>query len=263
MTSFGKGINTVAPVLNSSTLFDLLLLVFFIFFEPRLGNYLSAILNDGAAVDQQTAGYIFLSASLAQTIGTILRMKWASAHLQHTNKKTGTGGFVGAIFLIVMHLTLFGFMMTFDGVRYIAGDDYDSTWGKFPLIVIPFLFAFLPTAMIIMASFPGSKKIEFPENKRDVLLDFAGCILLLYSACVITTIYWQLLVEAAGTSLHTDQLIVNLLITLLLFFTFLLLYLPARYMFLISDYHYRSTWIRIVIVYLPFGYAIMSGKYLN
>ena len=250
-----------------SLLYDFLFLLFIILLEPRLEQFIRMHAYDASQEStthiDKSFGILLVSAAYAQFAGALFLGRSISAILSNPSRDgTGNGGFAGAIFLIVMHFTLFGVMMVFDGLKYIFGDLFSgSIWVNIPVGILTFLAVILPTAAIIAVSFPKSGKIVF-QPVKDSFFQIAGTLLIFFSACVATTLFWTLLVADVASALHSESFLANIFVVILFFFAFLLLYLPPRYVLLITDYRSRFTWLRIGIIFLPFAYEVFTGKIL-
>ncbi len=164
----------------------------------------------------------------------------------------GSGSFIGAIFLLVMHLTIFGVLFIWDGFKYIWGNTSGFK------IILPVLFCTLPTITAIILSFPGKEKKQ--PAAIHYWLGWLGTILVTFSMVVVAQSCWHILLDGMGKDLHSSSFIGNALLSLLFGFVFLLFYLPPRYAFLITDYNKLSTWFWILAVYAPFAYSIFTGR---
>jgi hypothetical protein len=83
--------------------------------------------------------------------------------------------------------------------------------------------------------------------------------LLLISVSIITRFFWEswyLELEPSRGIGFTSRAIVLLVALSLLFVVF---YLPSRYLFLVEDYRYGRTWIRMWVAMLPIAWLVLVG----
>ncbi len=234
---------------------DLSVFFFSLFLSDKLRPFLEReLLNPNQSMQQANAalGWLYISAACAQAVGMWL-MKPALHYQMHMVKgpSYGTGSFAGAIFLLVMHFCIFGVLFIWDGFRFIWGNMHGFK------IILPILCCMIPTAIAIIISFPGKKPpvLKLPQY----ILSWVGTLLVTFSVVVASQACWHLLLDGASADLHQSSVVANIVIIILFGFVFLLLYLPARYVFLITEYHLLWTWLRILSVFIPFAYAIFKG----
>lgn len=198
-------------------------------------------------------GWLYIDAVFAQTIGLWLMRPVIRRQMQSEGAPNyGAGSFAGAILLLVMHFVIFGILFTWDG--------FQSIWGNVSGIkmILPILLCALPTISALIISFPGDK--EKPLTAMNKWMGWLGTLLLTFSIVIVSQACWHILFDGQGASLHNASIIGNILITILFGFLFLLMYLPPRYGFIITDYNKGSAWLRILLVYAPFGWQVLTGK---
>ncbi len=100
----------------------------------------------------------------------------------------------------------------------------------------------------------ATKMIKFPIA-QEALADG----LLWISVSIITRFFWETWyleiepVRGIGISLRAIVLLVSLSLLFVVF------YLPSRYLFLVEDYRYGRTWIRIWVAMLPLAWIVLVG----
>lgn len=234
---------------------DLAVLFFSIFLADSLRPLLEReMLDPDKSINNYSAsiGWLYLATVVAQTAGMWLLRPVIRKQMQSDGAPGyGSGSFFGGIMLLVMHFVIFGFLFTWDGFRYIWGDV--SGFKK----ILPIVICFVPTVTAIIISFPGKK--EKPFTRLHYWLGWLGTLLLTFSIIVVSLSCWHILLDDLGKDLHSSSVGGNIFIVVLFGFLFLLMYLPQRYAFLITEYHRSDTWIRILLVYAPFAWQVLAG----
>lgn len=235
---------------------DLIVFLCAIWFTNLIQPFLQKEIIDSGRTIQSYApavGWLYLATAVAQTVGMWLLRPMIRSH-QHSADAPdyGTMSFFGGLVLLVMHFTIFGFLIIWDGFKYIWGD---SNGFK---MILPILLCAIPTITAIIISFPGDK--ERPMRAKDHWLGWLGAILLTFSIVVVSQVFWHLLLDDSGKELHAVSNTANIVMVILFAFVFLLMYLPARYAFFITGYNRLSTWIGISLVYAPFARQVLLGK---
>jgi hypothetical protein len=83
--------------------------------------------------------------------------------------------------------------------------------------------------------------------------------LLWISVSIITRFFWEtwyLEIEPSrgiGISLRAVVLLVSLSLLFIVF------YIPSRYLFLVEDYRYGKTWVRMWVAMLPLAWLVLVG----
>jgi hypothetical protein len=234
---------------------DLSVLFFSIFLADSLRPLLEKkMLDTNKSYNDYDAsiGWLSIATVIAQTGGMWLLRPAIRKQMQSPMAPDyGSGSFFGGIMLLVMHFVIFGFMFTWDGFRNLWGNTSGFK------IILPIILCILPTATAVIISFPGKK--EKPFTKLHYWMGWAGTLLLTFSVVVVSLSCWHVLLDGMGKDLHGSSVGGNIFLVVLFGFLFLLMYLPQRYAFLITDYHRRDTWLRILLVYAPFAWQVMVG----
>lgn len=235
---------------SNGAVFDFLMMGLFFFVGPLIRNFLEKEVWHPDKDMQHLSwkvGVLYISTSFAQAIGFWLKRKRVAYIIDNSRGgSTGTGFFIGAVFITIMHFSIFGFLMMNDGFNYLF--KHIPWW----LTIIKIIAIFIPTTVAIIVSVDVYKsKVPVKLTVVDEIRDIVGTLLLAFSCLVVTSLFWDL-ISGLGAELHSTSIISNIFISLLFAATFLLFYLPPRWCFLLTDYQYRMTWIRIWIVFLPF-----------
>lgn len=234
---------------------DVAVLFFSIFLADSLRPMMEKeMLDPNKSTNDYSAsiGWLCIATVIAQTAGMWLLRPVIRQQMQSPMApEYGNGSFFGGIMLLVMHFVIFGVLFTWDGFNYLWGDT--SGFKK----VLPIILCFLPTATAIIISFPGKKEKVFTQ--LHYWMGWLGTLLVTFSVVVVSLSCWHILLDGMGSELHGSSVVGNILIVILIGFVFLLMYLPQRYAFLITEYHRRDTWLRIGLVYAPFAWAVLRG----
>ncbi len=246
-------------ILPNGALFDLIM--FFLFFvagpfvKPLINKEIVYVGNHEKYLSWKI-GIVYVSAALAQIFGFILKRRRIAQSFNHHKMMYGKSSFalVAGIFIAVMHLIIFGVLMVNDGVNYI--NNHRLWW----LTLIKIVGVVLPTATALIVISFGRRHQEIEKlNVLNTFWDVLGTVLLAFSNLVVVAALWALLMGDINLNLNDGKVLLNILLTLLFFGAFLLLYLPARWAFLIMDYRVAYTWLRMAIVFLPFLKGIWLG----
>lgn len=201
-------------------------------------------------------GIIYLFAAAAQVIGFWLKRNRIAQAYNHQVKLKGSESFtlVGGIFISVMHFLIFGVLIVNDGINYVNNQ---SAWW---LTIIKAIAILLPTITALIVSYYASRHKEIDRlNAINTFWDLTGTILLSLSCFVAVASYWQFFFGDLNFNFNDGQTFKNLMFSLVLFAGFLLLYLPARWAFLLMDYKSGYTWLRMAIVFIPFLKGLWLG----
>lgn len=233
---------------------DLAVLFFSIFLADNLRPVLEReMLDPNKSIDNYSAsiGWLYIATVVAQTMGMWLLRPVIRRQMQSPGAPDyGSGSFFGGIMLLVMHLVIF-FLFTWDGFKYIWGDVSGFK------MILPIILCFAPTITAIIISFPGKNRRPF--TRLHYWMGWIGTLLLTFSIIVVSLSYWHILVDDLGTDLHGSSIGGNIVMVVLFGLLFLLMYLPQRYAFFITEYHRRDAWLRILLVYAPFAWAVLAG----
>ena len=246
-------------ILPNGALFDLIMFFLFLlagpFVKPLLQKEIVYV-GDHEKYLSWKIGIVYVSAALAQVIGFWLKRRRIAQSFHHHNSNYAKNSFalVAGICIAVMHLIIFGVLMVNDGVNYI--NNHRLWW----LTFIKILGVLLPTITALTVISYGRKHRSIEKlNVLNIFWDVFGTVLLAFSNFVVVTSLWALLMGDINLNLNDGKVLLNIALTLLFFGAFLLLYLPARWAFLIMDYRTGYTWLRMAIVFLPFLKGIWLG----
>lgn len=198
---------------------------------------------------------------LAQPAGAILLKDTIQNYYKDPEYRgIGTPGFIFLIFVIIMHFVFFA-MMVMD-IFINIGIDYNQIFEDHGFLVdIPFgIFLFicctLPTAIVLLILIPDKKKESV--SSFAFLKSLTGDLIISFSAFAFISIYWDNLFAELAADVNDQTAGIKTAIIILFFFLFLMIYLPPRLVYLPFDYNRLFTWIRILIVYFPFFFAVVS-----
>ena len=245
--------------LPNSALFDLIMFFLFLiagpFVKPVLDKEIVYLAN-GTRYLSWHIGIVYVSAAAAQIIGFWLKRRRIAQSFNHHNHNLYANSFalVSGIVIAVLHLIIFGVLMVNDGVNYI--NNQHLWW----LIFIKVVGVVLPTITALTVISFGRHHHEIEKlNVINTLGDLLGTILLSFSCFVVVACLWALLLGSVSLNLNDGKVFLNIILSLVFFCAFLLLYLPARWAFLVMDYRSGYTWLRMAIVFLPFLKRIWMG----
>jgi hypothetical protein len=245
--------------LPNGALFDLIMFFLFLvagpFVKPILNREIVYVGNNEKYLSWKI-GIVYVCAAVAQIVGFWLKRRRIAQSFNHHSKWYGKSSFalVGGIFIAVMHLIIFGVLMVNDGVNYINNS---RLWW---LTTIKIIGVVLPTITALTVSSFGRHHSEIEKlSAVNTFWDVLGTILLAFSNFVVVSSLWALLMGDINLNFNDGKTLINILLTLLFFFAFLLLYLPARWAFLLMDYRSAYTWLRMAIVFIPFLKGIWLG----
>ena len=148
----------------------------------------------------------------------------------------------------LMSMALLGIVNLVD--RSSSGDDL---W-----VGISILIAALLTYTVWRAGKrPGdipTKSIQFP-NAQEALADG----LLWISVSIVTRFFWETWYLEVEPSKGMGFSLLALVLIIALSLLFVVFYLPSRYLFLVEDYRYIRTWVRMWVAMLPLIWLILIG----
>lgn len=249
----------VRKYLPNSALFDIIMFCLFFlagpYVKPILDKEIVYIGNHEKYLSWKV-GIVYVSAAVAQILGFWLKRRRIAQAFNHHNQQFGKNSFalVGGIFLAVLHVFIFGVLMVNDGINYI--NNHRLWW----LTAIKIVGVVLPTLTALIVSSFGRHHHEIEKlNAYNTFWDVLGTIFLAFSNFVVVASLWALLMGDINLNLNDGKLVQNILLSLLFFGAFLLLYLPARWAFLLMDYRDAYTWFRMAIVFIPFLKGIWLG----
>ena len=245
--------------LPNGALFDLIMMGLFAgllpFVQPLLNRQI-VYLADGKRYLSWEIGVIFLGAVVAQVLGFWFKRQRAAQGYNHHLKNTTDPSYpiIGGIFLVLMHLIIFGIWLVNDGVNYI------NNAGNWWLTILKIIGILTPTIVGLVVSNYATRHQEIERlNVLNTGWDLTGTILLALSSFIAVASLWALLLGEINLNMRDGRLLLNGLLSFLYFLAFLVLYLPTRWAFLLADYRQPYTWLRMAIVFLPFLKGLWLG----
>jgi magnesium-transporting ATPase (P-type) len=205
-------------------------------------------------------GFLLLAAMITQFLGAVLKSRPLQFRLSgRSPRKTDDllDKFMGV--LLFFHFILFTIicLMTLSllgvvdlGDRSSSGDDL---W-----VGVSLLIAGLLTYTVWRA---GKRPEKAPTKmiKYPIAQEALADGLLWISVSIVTRFFWEtwyLEIEPSrgiGISLRAIVLLVSLSLLFVVF------YMPSRYLFLVEDYRYVRTWVRMWVAMLPLVWLVLIG----
>ena len=226
------------------------------------GNILFSfsILDQSENLSDRNIGYLLSAALIAQFLGAVLKARPLQYRLSGQSPRKTVDvfdKFMGVLlffhfilFTVVclMSMALLGIVDLVD--RSSSGDDL---W-----VGISILIAGLLTYTVWRAGKrPGdtpTKSIRFP-NVQEALADG----LLWVSVSIVTRFFWETWYLEVEPSKGMGFSLLALVLIIALSLLFVVFYLPSRYLFLVEDYRYIRTWVRMWVAILPLIWLILIG----
>jgi hypothetical protein len=150
--------------------------------------------------------------------------------------------------ICLMSMGLLGIVDMVD--RSSSGDDL---W-----VVVSLIIAALLTYMVRRA---GKRPEKAPTKiiKYPFIQEALADGLLLISVSIVTRFFWETwyleLEPSRGIGISSRSIVLLVALSLL----FVVFYLPSRYLFLVEDYRYGRTWIRMWVAMLPLAWLVLVG----
>ena len=219
-----------------------------------------SILAQSENLPDRTIGILLGVAVITQLLGAVLKtnpLKYRLSGISPRQKADVLDKFMSVLlfwhfilFTIVslMSMSLLGIVDL--GDRSSSGDDI---WVGVSLLIAGLLTYFVWRAGKRPDKVP-TKMINYPIA-QEALADG----LLWISVSIITRFFWEtwyLEIEPSrgiGISLRAVVLLVSLSLLFIVF------YIPSRYLFLVEDYRYGRTWVRMWVAMLPLAWLVLVG----
>lgn len=227
----------------------------------RLQANIDIVNGEVSAVGDPVSIMVLILTVLAQPVGAIfLKDAVQNSLADNSRKSTGPTGFIFLLFVVIMYLVFLA-MMVMDiyknlGLDYNTIFEESSSIVDFLLGLFLFVSCMIPTALTCLILIPSKK--EFIVTPFAVLKTLAGDFIISFSAFVFVSIFWDNLMSPLASDLSGETFGFKLILVATFFFLFLLIYLPPRLVFLVTDYAKFFTWIRILIVFFPFLLALYN-----
>lgn len=229
-----------------------------------LGLRLSAnvsIVNGGVSAGNDVVSVVILILTvIAQPVGALfLRDSVQNYYADPYRKPFGPVSTFFMFGVVTLHLILFG-MFVIDILKNI-GLDPVKIFDEYPFYIdivfgiFLFIAAVIPTVLTCFILIPDKK--EFKISSNSLFKTLAGDFIISFSAFVFISIFWDNLIATLAEDLSEESTGIKITSVILFFFIFLMIYLPARLVFLVTDSNRLTTWIRIVIVYFPFLLGVL------
>jgi hypothetical protein len=222
--------------------------------------FVLTILDRTESLHDRTIGILMGLAVITQLLGALLKTNPLKHRLFENSTRSSAG--ILDIFMDVLlffHFILFSVIcllsMALLGIvdlvdRSSSGDDI---W-----VVLSLLIAGLLTYTVWRAGKrpdkTPTKVITYPFI-QEALADG----LLLISVSIITRFFWESWYFEIEPSRGIGFTLPAIVLLVALSFLFVVFYLPSRYLFLVEDYRYGRTWLRMWVAMLPIAWLVLVG----
>lgn len=222
--------------------------------------FVLSILDRTENLADRTIGLLMGLAVITQLLGAVLK----SNPLKHRLYENSSGSSAGIMdifmdVLLFFHFILFSVICLMSMALLGIVDLVDrSTSGDDIWVVISLIIAGLLTYTVWRAGKRPSKApikpIKYPFI-QEALADG----LLLISVSIITRFFWESwypeLEPSRGIGFTLPAIVLLVALSLL----FIVFYLPSRYLFLVEDFRYGRTWLRMWVAMLPIAWLVLVG----
>lgn len=254
MDRFIKVPSLTNPNRIRGTIFDVAILAGNIFF---VGSFLES----GENLPDRTIGILLMAAIVTQLLGAVLKTGPLRYRLSQKPSRQNTDLLDKFTeILIFFHFLLFTIisMMTLEllGVYEAAGDDtgyMDDVW-----IVISLMIGLL-LAYIVWRAGKRPEKEPTTPGKYPNISETVADISLWISVSIITRFFWESWYTEIEPSRGIGLSVLGIVLLVALSFLYVVFYLPSRYLYLVEDYRYGRTWVRMWIAMLPLAWLILVG----
>ena len=219
-----------------------------------------SILDLSEDLPDRTVGILLGVAVITQLLGAVLKTNPLKYRLSGRPSRSSADIFdkfmdvllfFHFILFTVISLMVLGLLGITDLVdRSSSGDDI---WA-----IVSILIAGLLTYLVWRA---GKRPAEVPTKmiKYPIAQETLADGLLWVSVTIITRFFWETwyleLEPTRGIGISLRAIV--LLVALSLLFVFF--YMPSRYLFLVEDYRYARTWVRMWVAMLPLVWLVLVG----
>jgi magnesium-transporting ATPase (P-type) len=219
-----------------------------------------SILDRSENLSDRNIGFLLLAAMTTQLLGAVLKSRPLQYRLSGKSPRQTDDlldKFMGVLLffhfilftiICLMSLGLLGIVDLVD--RTSSGDDL---W-----VGVSLLIAGLLTYAVWRAG-KRPEKVPTKTIKYPIAQEALADGLLWISVGIVTRFFWEtwyLEIEPSrgiGISLRAIVLLVSLSLLFVVF------YMPSRYLFLVEDYRYGRTWVRMWVAMLPLVWLVLIG----
>jgi hypothetical protein len=216
---------------------------------------------NGEELSEKTAGWLLSLAILFQLLGAIAKSGPLQRRLSQDTPASSMGCsdrmmkillFWHFILFMVTAAMAFGYLGIVD-LNNTGSDPGSEYW---PAIAM--LIAAVTTFAVWRAGRRPAQKTQ--ERFAQPGIEYGADVLLSLSVSIMTYFFWDVVIlgsvdSARGIGFGARGLVLVFSLSLL----FVVFYLPSRYLFLIEDARYASTWARVWLVMLPLAWRVMIG----
>ena len=219
-----------------------------------------SILDRSENLSDRNIGYLMLAAVITQLLGAVL--KAGPLQYRHSGKSSRQtedvlDKFMGV--LLFFHFILFTLTCLMSlallGVVDLEGA---ASSGQDIWIAVSLLIGGL-LAYTVWRAGKRTDRVPTKMIKYPIAQEALADGLLWISVSIVTRFFWEiwyLEIEPVRGIGFSPRAIVLLVSLSLLFVVF---YLPSRYLFLVEDYRYGRTWVRMWVAMLPLAWLVLIG----
>jgi hypothetical protein len=219
-----------------------------------------SVLDRAETLPDRTIGILLGAAVITQLLGALLKtnpLKYRRSGAPSRSSADILDKFMDALLLFhfilfavisLMAMDLLGIVELVD--RSASGDDL---W-----VFVSLLIAGLVTFTVWRAG-KRPDEVSTKAVKYPLVQEALADGLLLISVSIVTRFFWETwyleLEPSRGIGINSRSIVLIVALSLL----FNVFYLPSRYLFLVEDYRYGRTWLRMWVAMLPLAWLILVG----
>jgi len=219
-----------------------------------------SILERSENLSDRNIGFLLLAAMITHLLGAVLKsgpLKYRLSGKSSRQTDDLLDKFMGVLLffhfilftiICLMSLGLLGIVNLVD--RSSSGDDI---WVGLSLLIAGLLTYTVWRAGNRPEKVP-TKIIRFP-NAQEALADG----FLWISVSIITRFFWETWYLEIEPSRGIGFSLLGLVLLVALSLLFVVFYIPSRYLFLVEDYRYGKTWLRMWVAMLPLIWLVLIG----
>ena len=198
---------------------------------------------DPATLPDRWVGGLLLTAVLTQIMGA-----WGKRpYLRHRLLPSTSKSIPRLLqLLLLLHFILFT-VMSLLGMALLGWYQPDTAVENWWILLAFCLGGFATGQLFRAAHVPASGN----QHSQNDPAEYAADALLWVSVLITTALMWDGLFTDLGSAVGIGFTPRGIVLALALTMLFVVFYLPARYLFLVEDYRYPATWLRLGLVLLP------------
>ncbi len=163
------------------------------------------------------------------------------------------------VFLLSGHFFIFSVVIYFSAsvVKKMITSTIIKTTSENPDILVTILAAIFITWLVFRPKRVIRKKVTI-SAKNLFIMELVADIFLVVSVSIFSFAFWEKGVVAMLTRKAVSSISDVWFLFVLLSITYILFYLPLRYLFLIEDHNHRGTWKRLLLI---FGLLLLKSLF--